>query len=139
MSENTQKRTFGIQRYFVSSHRTAFLRVITSDRCIRQEQMVRIVDVSVNGVGIESQEIIEPGLVCFKEPLSGHKFGIVAWRRQQDGLCRAGIGFLTLPYEQEQYILDQVRQTHARQPLQDPEKLIASLLEPLKTGHRTSQ
>jgi hypothetical protein len=113
--------------------------VITPDRFAQQEQLVRIVDVSVAGVGIESQDAIEPGLACFKEPLSGHKFGVVAWCRQQGDFYRAGISFVTLPYEQEQYILNQVRQSRGRQPLKYPGKIITSLLAPLKTKQTNCQ
>lgn len=138
MSEKTQKRTSGVQRYFVTSHRTSSLRVITPDRLAGREHLVRIVDISVNGVGIESQDVIEPGLACFKEQVSGQKFGVIAWCRQQGDLYRAGISFITLPYDQEQFILNQVQHAHARQPLHDPGEIIASLLEPLKMRNTTA-
>jgi hypothetical protein len=123
----------GIQRYSVATQRTSSLGVIAFDRLTRTEHVVRIVNLSVVGVGIESGEPIEPGLACFKEQVGGHKYGVVTWCRPDgDNRYRAGINFTTLPLEQEQYLLNQLKQSPPHKPLQDPEKIIATLLDSVK-------
>jgi len=129
MDEQTDKRAGGIRRYFIASHRTSSLHVIPFDRLARMTHSVRIVDLSVVGVGIESKERIEPGLACFEEPVGGNKFGVITWSRPDGERYRAGISFMTLPHEQEQYILKQVKTARSHISLRDPEKIIESLLQ----------
>ncbi len=132
MTERKEKRTGGIQRYFIASHRTSSLRVITLDQLDRTQHLVRIVDLSVVGVGIELNEWIDPGLVCFEDQVGGHRFGLVTWCRQSGDGYRAGISFMTLPQEKEKYILRQVKLARFNKSLQDPAKIIANLLESIK-------
>ncbi|OGW41520.1 MAG: hypothetical protein A2010_05000 [Nitrospirae bacterium GWD2_57_9] len=132
MTEKNEKRTSGIQRYFITSHRTSAVHIIPFDHLIQADHVVRIADLSVVGVGIESKNPIEPGLACFEEPVGGHKFGIVTWCKQQGDGYRAGISFVKLPHEKEQYILDQVRISMSHKLLRDPDKIIESLLKTIK-------
>ncbi len=122
----------GIPRYFIVSERTSFLEVISFDRLTRTKHAVRIVNFSIVGVGIESIEPIEHGLVCFQEQVGGQKFGVLTWSRQDGDRYRAGILFVDLPQEQEAYLQKQVKQSHPHQPLHDPEKIIAGLIASLK-------
>jgi hypothetical protein len=130
--ENEEDKNRGIQRYSVASQRTSCLGVITFGHLMRTEHVVRIVNLSVVGVGIESSERIEPGLVCFKERVVGHKFGVLTWSRQNGDQYRAGINFVTLPHEQEVYLLKQAEQARPGRMLRDPEKVIAALLDSIK-------
>jgi hypothetical protein len=130
--ENEEDKNRGIQRYSVASQRTSSLGVITFGQLMRTEHVVRIVNLSVVGVGIESSERIEPGLVCFKEQVGGHKFGVLTWSRQSGDQYRAGINFVTLPHEQEVYLRKQAEQSRPGRTLGDPEKVIAALLESIK-------
>jgi hypothetical protein len=127
-----ENKNRGIRRYNVASRRTAAVGVIAFDRLTRTEHVVRIVNLSVVGVGIESGEPIEPGLVCFNEQIGGHKFGVVAWCRPDGDRYLAGINFTTLPLEKELYLRQQVKQSHPHKPLRDPEKIIATLLDSVK-------
>lgn len=99
-----------------------------------EKHVVRIADLSVVGVGIESKESIEPGLVCLDEPVSGQKFGIITWCKQHEEGYRAGISFVTLGHDQAEYILSQIKRTSGQQSLCDPEKIIETLLKSLKQG-----
>lgn len=56
MTEKREKRAEGIRRYFIASHRTSSLHLIPFDRLTQTEHVVRIADLSVVGVGIESAE-----------------------------------------------------------------------------------
>jgi hypothetical protein len=132
MTERKEGRERGIQRYFMATQRTSSVGVIAFDRLTQKEHVVRIVNLSVVGVGIESSEPIELGLVCFKEQLSGHKFGVVTWCRAEGDTYQAGINFTNLPHDKEQYLLKQVKQSHPHKPLLDPGNIIATLLESIK-------
>ena len=127
-----EKRSQGIQRYHFTSHRTYSLDVITFDQSTRTEHVVRIVDISVIGVGIESSDRIEPGLICFKEQVGGQKYGVLIWSKPSNDRYRAGIQFVVLPPEEEAYLQEQVKQSHPYKSLQDPDKIIASLLQSVK-------
>jgi hypothetical protein len=127
-----EKRNQGIQRYLVTSHRTYSLDVIAFDEPSLTEHVVRIVDISVIGVGIESSNRIEPGLVCFKEQVGGQKYGVLVWSKPNSDRYRAGIQFVVLPPEEEAYLQEQVKQSHPYKSLRDPDKIIASLLKSVK-------
>lgn len=130
--EGEEKRARGIQRYNLATPRTYAFDVISFDQPVRTEYVVRILDFSVVGVGIESGALIDPGLVCFREPVSGQKYGVLIWSTPKDDRFRAGIRFVTLPSEEEEYLQKQIQQTHPLTVLQDPDKIIATLLEGLK-------
>jgi hypothetical protein len=129
-----EKRSKGIQRYHVNSHRTYSLDVIAFDRPTRTEHVVRIVDFSVIGVGIESSERIETGLVCFKEHIGGQKYGVLIWSKPGKGCYRAGIQFVVLSPEEEAYLQEQVKQSPPCKLLRDPDKIITSLLDSVKNA-----
>ena len=123
-----KKNAGGIQRYSVTSHRTCALRIVPFGTLGLHEHTVRIVNVSVIGAGIESDQLLAAGLVCFEECLGGHKLGVMHWCRPAGERYRAGIRFVTLPYDAEQYILNQVRTGAPRGSLTDPDKTIEKML-----------
>jgi hypothetical protein len=127
-----EKRSQGVQRYRVTALRTYSLDVIAFDQPMRTEHVVRIVDISVIGVGIETSERIEPGLICFREQIGGQKYGVLVWSTLKSGGYRAGIQFVILSPEEEAYLQEQVKQSLPCQSLRDPDKIIASLLASLK-------
>lgn len=131
------KRTEGIRRYFIASHRTSSLHLIPFDKLTRSEHIVRIADLSVVGVGIESKDPLEPGLACFEDLVGGHKFGIITWCKRLDEGYRAGISFVTIPREKEEYILNEVKQAPAHKALRDPENVIKTLLKSIKPAKET--
>jgi len=132
LSENEKKMTRGIQRYRLTSPRAYSLDVIGFAQSTRTEHLVRIVDISVVGVGIELSERIEPGLVHFKEPVGGQKFGVLVWSNQREDRYRAGIKFVVLSSEEEVHILEQVKQPDLDVAPRAPDKIIASLLESIQ-------
>lgn len=70
----------------------------------KSDHVVRIVDISSGGVGIESYEYMEPGLVWFHSGVGDHRGGILLWSRKQDDRYRAGIRFLSLSDEVERIL-----------------------------------
>jgi len=132
LSEMEDKRSRGIQRYRLTSQRTFSMGVLAFAQPTRTEHVVQIVDFSVVGVGIELAERIEPGLVYFKEPVGGQKFGVLVWSKQRGDRYRAGIKFVVLSSEEEVYLLEQVQQPHRDTAPRAPDKIIASLLESIQ-------
>ena len=132
MNEDDKKRAGGIQRYRHTGSRTYSLDVISFDQPVRTEHVVRIIDFSVIGVGIESSEVIGPGLVCFREPVGGQKFGVVIWSKPSGNQYRVGIRFVIVPSEEEAYLQEQFKQSYPFTQLQGPDKRIASLLDSIK-------
>ena len=98
----------------------------------RSEHVVQVLDFSVVGVGIEMAERIEPGLVYFKEPVGGQKFGVLVWSKQRGDRYRAGIKFVVLSSEEELYVLEQVKEPPLDTVPRAPDKTIASLLESIQ-------
>ena len=70
----------------------------------KTDHVVRIVDISSGGVGIESDEQLGPGLVWFNTSVGDHRGGILLWSRKQDDRYRAGIRFLSLSAEVERLL-----------------------------------
>ena len=134
MSEKENKRSRGIKRYRITSHRTFSMGVISFTEPTRIEYVVRIVDFSVVGVGIELAERIEPGLVYFKEPVGGQKFGVLVWSKQRKDRYRAGIKFVVLSSEEEAYLQEQVNQPFLDTAPRVPDKIITALLDSIRNG-----
>jgi len=129
MAQWGEKRNLGIQRYGVTALRTYSLDAIAFDQPMLIEHVVRIVDISVIGVGIESSERIEPGLICFREQIGGQKHGVLIWSKLKNNGYRAGIQFVILSPEEAAYLQEQVKRSSPCQSLSDPDGIIASLLE----------
>jgi hypothetical protein len=128
-----EKRSQGVQRYRVTSPRTYEVDLIAFDQPTRTEHIVRIVDISVIGVGIESSRQIDPGLICFKEQVGGQKYGVLIWSKLKNGGYRAGIQFVVLSPDEEAYLQQQVQPSPSSKSLMDPDKAMASLLESIKS------
>ncbi len=122
----------GILRHHITSLRSCSLGVITSSHLEWKDHVAKIVDLSITGVGIETSEKISPGLIWFKESVSGHKYGVLSWCKSIGDRYRAGINFVTLSRDEEQYVQEQVRQLKPHTPLHDPRQIISTMIESLK-------
>ncbi len=122
----------GILRHTITTQRPCQLGVIDFKKLVRKDHVARLVNLSVIGVGIESAERIEPGVIWFKELVGGHRFGVLAWSRKTGDRYRAGIRFLSLSRSQEQYLQEQMNATAPAAPLKDPRRIIASMIESLR-------
>ncbi len=122
----------GIQRYRFATPRTCSLSVISFNNLMRTDFIVRILDISIIGLGIASNEKIEPGLVWFKKRVGGHRCGVIEWVGESEGSYRAGIRFVTLPKGDESLFQEQLHSLPPHGPLHDPQKIIASIVEPYR-------
>jgi len=65
------------------------------------DHVVRVVDISSRGVGIESDDQLEQGLTWFHNSIGDHRGGILMWSKKQGELYRAGIRLLSLSEKDE--------------------------------------
>ena len=122
------KRDWGIARHRSWTLRSCALGVVTGGSLERTDHIVRIVDLSVTGVGIESSERIDPGFVWFKDRVAGHKYGVLTWSRKSGEQYRAGITFVTLSRTDELYVQNQVRHSPPLERFQDPLQVIEAII-----------
>ena len=122
----------GIKRYMLSAPRECSLGVITFNKREWIKHTVRIINASILGIGIESNQRIEPGLVWFKERVSGFKCGVLRWNAQNGPPFGAGIEFISLSRDEEQYIKKQTEHSRQQKQVPDPELTITRLLKNIR-------
>ena len=106
--------------------------VITFNQLDWTDHHASIVNISKNGVGIESNSRTEPGFVWFKDPIWGQQSGVLLWSKQVGTRYRAGIRFASLPYDAEAFVKNQVASSRPREPLKDLEKIVKMIIEHIK-------
>jgi len=133
---SSDKDNRGIKRYPITVKRECNLGVITFDELEWSDHVAQIVDISVIGLGIVSQQRLEPGLVWFKSHVGGFKSGVMMWSKRDGAVYRAGIKFVPLSRKEEEYLQEQVRLSRPSKPLHDPHQIISSMLESFKQEQR---
>jgi hypothetical protein len=126
--DGKDKKNRGIARHHSRTQRSYSLGSVSGSSHERTDHVVRVVDLSVIGVGIESSERIEPGFVWFKERVGGHKYGVLTWSRKSGDHYRAGITFVTLSRTDELYVQDQARHSPPLEPFRDPLQVIEAII-----------
>ncbi|MGE5174211.1 MAG: hypothetical protein ACM3MD_10335 [Betaproteobacteria bacterium] len=118
-----------VKRHPVTGQRDCSLGVISFKNLEWTDHLAKIVDYSVIGIGIESDQPLQPGIIWFKECVYGQKYGVLVWCKQIGPRYRAGIQFGTLSRAEEDYLRQQVGQVQPHKPVQDPEQIIAKLID----------
>jgi len=126
-SRNTQRQPINVQR-------TCSVGIITFKQLEWTSHKVRITDLCKNGVGIESDNKIEPGFAWFKERVGGYRGGVVMWSRKQGDGYRAGVRFLPLTHAEERFVHEQTMLQDHHKPRRIPEEIIESLIGSLTRG-----
>ena len=132
MDETKDGHRKRLRRHSVAVQRDCSLGVITFDNLEWMDHRARIVDLSVTGLGIESDKPLEPGIIWFKDCVYGQKCGVLVWCKQSGFGYRAGIQFVTLNHAEEEYLRMQVERSQPCKPLQDPERIVATLVDYLR-------
>ena len=101
--------------------------------------VAHVVDLSKYGVGIESDQPLEPGFVWFKDRIGGFKGGLLVWGRQKDGKYRAGIKFVALSRDKELLVQERIAMMRPHQPIHNPEVIISTILESMTRGQTGDQ
>lgn len=122
----------GVKRRPISRERVCSIGVISFNNLEWSDHLVRIVDFSVTGIGIESDRPIQAGVVWFKENLYGQKCGSLVWCKKDSVRYRAGIKFIYLTRKQEEYLRLQVEQMQHFNRIQDPERIFGRLSAEIK-------
>jgi hypothetical protein len=120
-----------VSRYPLAVHRDCAMCIITFKDLSWKDQLAFLKDLSMNGVGVESEKRIDPGFVWFHDRVGGYRGGVMMWSRQVGYHYRAGIEFVPLSREAEQFIQDQVGLLRAHQRLRDPEAVISTIMQSL--------
>jgi len=118
----------GVRRYIAATDRKCSLDVISFRDLQWTNYIVRIVDLSVIGIGIEVHKPIQPGIVWLKDRVFGQKCGTVVWCKQIGALYRAGIQFIHLTGQEEEYIRSQIELPKICNSIRDPDGIIAALI-----------
>ena len=84
--------------------RRCSLGLVSLTKLEMSDHVVRIVDIGSGGVGVESDEQLEPGLIWFYTSVEDHRVGVLLWSRKQGDQYRAGIRFLSLSAEDERLL-----------------------------------
>ena len=121
----------GLKRYSVTLERTCALGVITFKNPRLRDYTARIVNISATGIGIESDQGIEPGIIWFKESVYGKKYGVLIWCKLEGFLYRAGIQFIRLTQAEEECLQRQISKQPGQAPI-DAERGMVKLMDSLK-------
>jgi hypothetical protein len=120
-----------VTRYPLAVHRDCAMCVITFKDLSWKDQFAYLKDISTSGVGVESEKRMDPGFVWFRDRVGGHLGGVLMWGKQVGYNYRAGIEFVPLSREAEQFVHGQVGLLRARQPLPNPEAVMTTIIESL--------
>lgn len=121
-----------MQRHAISTQRFCQLGIISFRQLVWIDVRARILNLSVTGVGIDSDERLEPGFVWFKDRVGGHHGGVLMWSKVRDGKYRAGIRFVPLSRDEEQYIQEHIAWSLPNKPVRDPETIVNTIIHSLK-------
>jgi len=121
-----------LRRHPVAVQRDCSLGVITFDNLEWMDHHVRIIDLSATGLRIESDRPLDPSIIWFKDCVYGQKCGVLVWCKQSGFGYQAGIQFVTLNQAEEEYLRKQVERSQPCRPLQDPERIVATLIDYLR-------
>jgi hypothetical protein len=115
-----------VSRQRVSYSRPCWMNVISFKKMTSKDLIVKVVDTSPQGVGIEASHKVEPGFVWFPEEVDGHRGGLLMWSKKVDSVYRGGIKFVSLSPEHER-IIEEIFAEDG--PLKDPLAVAETMLE----------
>jgi hypothetical protein len=98
-----------------------------------EDHQGQIVDISMSGVGIESNTPMEPGYVWFKNRIWGQHSGLLLWSKQVGSHYRSGIQFVSPTHDVELFANNQFEQPIQREPFKDLNQIVAMQIASLKT------
>lgn len=131
MSKEKEDNSRRASRHPVVLQRVCFLGIMPFKSLEWSDHVASIVDISRNGVGIESDEQLEPGFVWFKERVGGYKSGVLMWCKRRGKSFRGGIKFVPLSLDDEQYLQHQAACPGPHTARRDPKTIIATIIDSL--------
>jgi PilZ domain len=127
MDEKKYSRRQGVKRHAIATDRDCRLGVISFENLIWTEHSVKIIDLSITGIGVETERQIEPGIVWFKEHVYGQRCGFLVWSKKSGDRYRSGIQFVSLTRSDEEYLHRQVSRVLPCEPFQDPDQVLVRM------------
>ena len=106
-----------------------FLDITLFHNLVRTDHHARIVDRSLTGIGIESDHLVNPGIVWFRESVYAQKCGVLMWCHLTGSRYLCGIKFLSLTLAEEEFFRYQIERANPSAQIQDPDRIIAQLNE----------
>ncbi len=104
-----------MQRYKVSRGRTCSFQLLDpNDRWTKHR--TRLVDISMTGAAVESDQPVKTGIVWFRDSLCGYKCGILVWCNRRGVRYQAGIQFVGLSQQDTAYLKRQMEQKKPGHP-----------------------
>jgi hypothetical protein len=128
MTEKRSSERKQIKRHSLISERHCSLRAVSCRTFTCTDQYVKIVDLSIIGIGVECDQPMDPGIIWFKESVYGQKWGHLVWQRKNGNRYRAGIEFISLSRLEEDYIIQRLEQGENGRAIQDPEAIISRVI-----------
>ena len=116
-------------RYPLAVQRDCAMCIITFKDLAWKDHVAFLKDISMNGVGVEAETRIDTGFVWFRDRVGGHRGGVLMWSRQVGYNYRAGIQFVPLSRDAEEFVNSQVSLLRDHQPLHDPTAIISMIME----------
>lgn len=128
MTEKRSAQRIEIKRHSLVSDRHCSLRVVSRRTLTCKDQQVRIMDLSIIGIGIECDQPMDSGIILFKESVYGQKWGHLVWQRKTGNRYRVGIEFISLSRPEEDYIRQQLERGENGKPIQDPDAILSKVM-----------
>ena len=116
-------------RYPLAVQRDCAMCIITFKDLAWKDHVASLKDISMNGVGIEAEARIDTGFVWFRDRVGGHRGGVLMWSRQVGYNYRAGIQFVPLSRDAEEFVDSQVSLLRDHKPLSNPTAIISTIME----------
>jgi hypothetical protein len=102
------------------------LEIISFHNLVRTDYLAKIVNRSIIGLCIETDQPIQPGVVCFKE-FYGQTCGVVVWCNQIGSRYRCGIQFISLTRIEEDFLRHQIEKVKPSTAVRDPDRILTKL------------
>jgi len=116
-------------RYPLAAQLECEMCIITFKDLAWKDQVVSLKNISMNGVGVEAEKKIDTGFVWFRDRVGGNRGGVLMWSRQVGYNYRAGIQFVPLSRDAEEFINSQISLLRDHKPLRHPTATISTIME----------
>ena len=127
MDEKRRTQRKEVILYPASSDLNSSLGVISFNNLVRTDYIVKIVNRGINGIGIETDHPLQPGVVWFKVGIYGQKCGVLMWCNQIGSRYRCGIRFVSVTRVEEEYFRYLIENIKPSNPVRDPDRIITKL------------
>lgn len=127
MDEKRRNQRKEVKWHPFSSDLNCALGFISFNNLVRTDYLVKIVNRSIIGIGIERDHPIQEGVVWFKQRVHGQKCGVLMWGDQIGSRYRCGIRFVSLTLVEEEYFRNQIKQVQPSKSVQGPDWIITRL------------